>query len=541
MADPTDRRSGERVLLYDTTLRDGAQREGMALSVGEKLRLVHLADALGVHVIEAGFPASNPKDAETFAALEQDPPRDAELAAFGMTRRRDVSAAEDPALRILADCHAPIVTLVGKTWDLHLDKVLRVDRDENLRIIEDSVAFLRAEGKRVFYDAEHFFDAYAADPGYALRCLTAAADAGAEWVIPCDTNGATLPTALAAAVRRVVQELGGRVGVGIHTHDDAGCGVANSLVAVEAGARQVQGTLNGYGERCGNANLVSIVPSLQLKLGYDCVAEDRLRRLTRLAHDAAEVANIAPDAHAPYVGRYAFGHKGGLHVAGVRSDARTFEHVAPETVGNTRHVLVSELSGRATVRELADEIGVQLDDPAVDRVLVRLKELEHQGYAFEAADASFELLVRSEAGEVEPLFTLESYRVEVERRGDAVADSEAVVRLRVAGERVVAVGEGNGPVAALDAALRSALGPHYPALAGVRLSDYTVRILAPAAGTAATTRVLVESTDGQAEWTTVGVSTNVVEASWEALVDGLVYAVRVRGAARPAAPAPSTL
>jgi 2-isopropylmalate synthase len=393
------------------------------------------------------------------------------------------------------------------------------------------VAFLVAQGKRVFYDAEHFFDAHAADAAYALRCLEAAAGAGAEWVVLCDTNGATLPGAVAAATRDVVAALGERVGVGIHTHDDAGCGVANSLVAVEAGARQVQGTLNGYGERCGNANLVSIVPSLQLKLGFDCVPEERLRRLTRLAHEAAEVANIAPDAHAPYVGRYAFGHKGGLHVAGVRSDTRTFEHVDPATVGNTRHVLVSELSGRATVRELADEVGVELDDAAVSRVLARLKALEHQGYAFEAADASFELLVRGEAGEIEPLFTLESFRVGVERRGEAAAESDAVVRLRVAGERVVAIGEGNGPVAALDAALRSALERHHPALAGVRLSDYTVRILAPSAGTAATTRVLVESTDGETEWTTVGVSANVVEASWEALVEGLLYAVRVRGGA----------
>jgi 2-isopropylmalate synthase len=522
----------DAVRIYDTTLRDGMQREGISLSVGEKLHLAHLIDRLGFHVLEAGFPTSNTKDAELFAALEADPLPRATVAAFGMTRRRDVAADHDPALRVLADCFAPIVTLVGKTWDLHLDKVVKVTRDENLAMIADSVEFLVAQGKRVFYDAEHFFDGYAADPAYALRCLRAAAEAGAEAVVCCDTNGATLPTRVAAAVGEVVATLGDAVEVGIHTHNDAECAVANSLVAVEAGARQVQGTLNGYGERCGNANLVSIVPSLQLKLGLAVLDPDDLRRLTRLAHEAAELVNLQPDTHAAYVGRFAFAHKGGMHVAGVQADARTFEHVEPELVGNRSHVLVSELSGRATVRDAADEIGLDLDEAAVDRALARLKALEHAGYAFEAAEASFELLLRGEAGEVEPLLALEAFRVSVDKHGDGAPTTEAVVKLRVHGERVVTIGEGNGPVHALDQALRAGLARHYPQLADVELTNYTVRILDPDAGTGAVTRVILESSDAHDAWSTVGVSPNIIEASWHALLESLTYGVRLRGADR---------
>ena len=516
------------VLIYDTTLRDGMQREGISLSVREKLRLAHLLDRVGFHILEAGFPASNPKDAELFAALEREPLARAEVAAFGMTRRRDRRAEDDDALRILVGSFAPIVTLVGKTWELHLDVVTRVSRDENLAMIADSIAFLRAQGKRAFYDAEHFFDGYAADRAYALACIEAAVDAGAEAVICCDTNGATLPMAVEAAVRDVVAVVAGRAEVGIHTHDDAGCGVANSLVAVAAGARQVQGTINGYGERCGNANLTSIVPSLQLKLGHPCVAPDDLRRLTRLSHEAAEIVNLPPDGHAAYVGRYAFAHKGGMHVAGVAADARTFEHLEPELVGNASHVLVSELSGRATIREGAEELGVELDEAAVDRALARLKALEHAGYAFEAADASFELLLRSETGEIDPLFTLESFRVAVEKHGDGPATTEAIVKLRVRGERVVTIGEGNGPVHALDHALRAGLEHHYPELGDVELTNFTVRILDPDAGTGAVTRVILESSDGDGEWATVGVSRNVIEASWNALLESITYGVRLR-------------
>jgi 2-isopropylmalate synthase len=360
-------------------------------------------------------------------------------------------------------------------------------------------------------------------------------DAGAEAVVLCDTNGATLPTPVAAATRAMVEALGGQVQIGIHTHNDAGCGVANTLVAVEAGARQVQGTLNGYGERCGNADLVSIIPSLQLKLGMRCVTPEQLRRLTRAAHDVAEIVNLAPDTHAPYVGRYAFAHKGGMHVAGMRADPRTFEHVEPEVVGNARHALVSELAGRGSVREAAEEVGIELDDAAVDQALERLKRLEHRGYAFEAAEASFELLLRGVAGELHPLFELESYRVTVEKHGDGAPRSEAVVRLLVAGARMVEIGEGNGPVAALDTALRAALERHYPALRHVQLSNYTVRILAPSAGTAAVTRVILESSDHHDEWSTVGVSGNIIEASWDALCESLTYgALRASGFAAPA-------
>jgi 2-isopropylmalate synthase len=516
------------VRIYDTTLRDGSQREGISLSVGEQVHLAHLVDRLGFAFIEAGFPESNPKDAELFRALEADPPPRTLIAAFGMTRRRDVRADEDVALRVLAEAFAPVATIVGKTWDLHLDKVVRVDRDENLRMIEESVAFLRAEGKRVFYDAEHFFDGYAADPVYALRCLRTAVEAGAESIILCDTNGATLPGGIETATRHVVGELGALAEVGIHTHDDAGCAVANSIVAVAAGARQVQGTLNGYGERCGNANLVSIVPSLQLKLGLACVDDDDLRLLTRLSHDAAEIVNLPPDTHAPYVGRFAFAHKGGMHVAGVSLDPKSFEHLEPTLVGNRSHVLVSELSGRATIREVAEEHGLDLGDEEIARALARLKDLEHRGYAFEAADASFELLLRSEAGAIEPLLSLESFRVVVEKQGGGPASTEAVVKLRVRGERVVTIGEGNGPVHALDHALRKALEDHYPELANVELSNYTVRILDPGSGTGAVTRVIIESRGGADSWSTVGVSANLIEASWEALVEGLLYGARVR-------------
>ncbi len=518
----------ERVRIYDTTLRDGMQREGISLSVSEKLQIAHLLDRLGCDYIEAGFPASNPKDWELFERLEHEPLQTARVAAFGMTRRRDVRASDDEALRVLADCFAPVITIVGKTWDLHLDKVVRVTRDENIAMIADSVQFLVAAGKEVIYDAEHFFDAYEADRDYAIRCLTAAADSGAANLTLCDTNGATLPARVSVAAAAVVAVLGGRVEIGIHSHNDAECAVANALAAVDAGARLVQGTLNGYGERCGNANLIAIIPSLQLKLGFDCIAAERLAALTAVSHEVAEICNLQPDEHAAYVGRNAFAHKGGMHVAGMQADVRAFEHVDPGVVGNRRNILVSELSGRGTVREKAEALGVPLDAAGVDRALERLKDLEHRGYAFEAADASFELLLRAEAGEVEPLFTLEALRVITEKRADGRVETEATIKLRVGGERVVQTAEGNGPVNALDTALRLALERHYPQLAALELANYKVRILNPHSGTGAVTRVLLDTTDGHDEWATVGVSANIIEASWEALVESLTYGVRLR-------------
>jgi 2-isopropylmalate synthase len=518
----------EAVRIYDTTLRDGMQREGISLSVSEKLQVAQLLDRLGVAYIEAGFPASNPKDSELFDRLAAEPLQHARVAAFGMTRRRDASAAEDESLSVLAQCFAPVVTLVGKTWDLHLEKVVRVSRDENLAMIADSVAFLVGEGKEVIYDAEHFFDGYGSDRDYAVACLAAAAGAGAANITLCDTNGATLPSGVAAATADVVRALGAQVEIGIHTHNDAECAVANSLAAVEAGARLVQGTLNGYGERCGNANLIAIIPSLQLKLGHPCVPDESLRRLTQISHEVAEICNLQPDAHAAYVGRSAFAHKGGMHVAGVQADARTFEHLEPGLVGNARSVLVSELSGKGTVREKAVEFGIELDAAATERALERLKVLEHRGYAFEAADASFELLLRDEAGQIEPLFTLETLRVITEKRADGRVETEATIKVRVRGERVVSTAEGNGPVNALDAALRVALTNHYPELARLELANYKVRILNPHSGTGAVTRVILDTTDGHDEWATVGVSPNIIEASWEALVESLTYGLRLR-------------
>jgi 2-isopropylmalate synthase len=519
---------GEAVRIYDTTLRDGMQMEGISLSVPEKLQVALALDRLGVAYIEAGFPASNPKDSELFERLAAEILEHARVAAFGMTRRRGIAAAEDEALQILAACFAPVVTLVGKTWDLHLEKVVRVSRDENLEMIADSVAFLVGAGKEVIYDAEHFFDGFRSDAGYALACAEAAAGAGAANVTLCDTNGATLPSAVRVATEQISSRLDGRAEVGIHTHNDAECAVANSLAAVEAGAGLVQGTLNGYGERCGNANLIAIIPSLQLKLGYPCVPEDRLRLLTQISHEVAEICNLQPDPHAAYVGRSAFAHKGGMHVAGVQADARTFEHIEPGLVGNARNVLVSELSGKGTVREKAAEFGVDLDAAGTERALERLKSLEHRGYAFEAADASFELLLRDEAGQIEPLFALETLRVITEKRADGRVETEATIKLRVRGERVVSTAEGNGPVNALDAALRAALTRHYPELARLQLANYKVRILNPHTGTGAVTRVILDTTDGHDEWATVGVSANIIEASWEALVESLTYGLRLR-------------
>ncbi|MGA9857479.1 MAG: citramalate synthase [Solirubrobacteraceae bacterium] len=516
-----------RIELYDTTLRDGMQGEGMSLSAGEKLRVAHRLDELGLDLIEAGFPSSNPKELELFGLLGGETFGHAQIAAFGMTRRRDTTADADPALRVLADCFAPVCTIVGKTWGLHLEKVVRVDRDENLRMIAESVAFLRAEGKRVIYDAEHFFDGFADDPSYALRCLRTAAEAGAESVVCCDTNGGSLPHVIAAAMAEVVAALGpAGVRIGIHTHDDAGCGVANALAAVQQGATHVQGTINGYGERCGNANLISIIPNLQLKLGHECLTDAQLQSLTPTANYIAELLNFTPDPDSPYVGRNAFAHKGGMHVAGVSADPATFEHIAPEVVGNRREMLISELSGKGTVQSRAREAGIELDDATASEVVERVKDLEHRGYHYEAADGSFELLLRKETGEYEPLFRLESWRAIVEKRADGRVETEATIKIWVAGERYVRTAEGNGPVNALDRALREALVEIHPHLRDIELVNFKVRILDETKGTGAVTRVLLDVSDGDRVWGSIGVSENVIEASWEALVDSLEYGMQ---------------
>jgi 2-isopropylmalate synthase len=526
----------EKVLLYDTTLRDGMGGQAMSLSVDEKVRVAHALDDLGLHFIEAGFPSSNPKEEALFDLLSRET-FEADIVAFGMTRRREVAAEEDPALRVLADCFAPVCCLVGKTWALHLEKVTRVDRDENLAMIADSIAFLAGQGKRMVYDAEHFFDAFREDPDYALSCVSAAVDAGAENVTLCDTNGSSLPGQVAEATAQVVSELGGRATVGIHTHDDSGCAVANSIVAVERGATLVQGTINGYGERCGNANLASILPALQLKLGYECVPAERLSHLTEVAHMVDEICNFSPNPDQPYVGKHAFAHKAGMHVAGIVQDARTFEHVDPAAVGNDRSMLISELSGKGTVHARAEQSGMPLDSDAASRVVERVKELEHRGYQLEAADGSFDLLIRRETGDYEPLFRLESFRVIVEKREDGKVGTEATIKIWVDGERYVRTAEGNGPVNALDRALRDVIGEIYPHLRDIDLVNYKVRILDEGKGTAAVTRVLLDASDGTDTWGTIGVSENIIEASWEALV-GSLEAGMLPGRTRQARPRP---
>jgi 2-isopropylmalate synthase len=519
------------ILLYDTTLRDGMQGQGMTLSAQEKARVVRKLDELGVHFIEAGFPGSNPKELELFEMLADVELQQAAICAFGMTRRRDTEAAEDEALRLLATSFAPVVTLVGKTWGLHLEKVTKVSRDENLAMIRDSIAFLVGSGKRVIYDAEHFFDGYRDDAGYALECVRGAADAGAENVTICDTNGSSLPAQVAEATKDVVAQL--EVPVGIHTHNDLECAVANSLAAVEQGASLVQGTMNGIGERTGNANLTSILPALQLKMGYECVSEEQLARLTGIAHFIDDLLNITPNPDQPFVGRNAFAHKGGMHVAGVNADARTFEHMDPAEVGNQRDLVVSELSGKGTVLGRAERAGIPLDDEQAAKAVRTLKEREHRGYQYEAADASFELLLRKESGRYEPLFRLEGFRVLVEKREDGKVVTEATIKVWVDGERYLRTAEGNGPVNALDEALRGAIIDRHPHLAEIELTNYKVRILDEHHGTGAVTRVLLDSSDGDREWGSIGVSENIIEASWEALVDSLGYAFQPRDDTTP--------
>jgi 2-isopropylmalate synthase len=509
--------------LYDTTLRDGTQREGISLSVEDKLRVAATVDTLGVDFIEGGWPGANPKDTEFFrraAAGELRLDR-ATLVAFGMTRRPNAQAAADPTLLALLGAGTPAMCIVGKSSALHVREALGTTRAENLAMITDSVRLLRGEGRRVFFDAEHFFDGHAEDESYALEVAVAAAEAGAECVVLCDTNGGAMPQRVERVVRQAVDLLQGRSQVGVHVHNDTDCAVANSLVAVRAGATHVQGTVNGIGERCGNANLMSIIPNLVLKLGLDVVGPRDLRRLTRVAHEVAEVMNLTPDPHAPYVGHAAFAHKAGLHVSALAKRSDLYQHVEPATVGNDLRLLVSELAGRSTIVLKGAELGLDLadDGSAVTRVLDRVKDLEHAGYTFEAADASFELLVRAETGVTREHFRLESFRTIVDRREDGGVVAEATVRVWVDDVRLIGTAEGNGPVDALDHAFRAAVDGRYPALAGLRLADYKVRILDAGGGTGATTRVLITSTDGEREFTTVGVSSNIIEASWQAMQD----------------------
>jgi len=510
--------------VYDTTLRDGSQGEGMAFSVADKLAVARLLDELGVGFIEAGWPGASPKDTEVFRRARTELPLStARLVAFGATRRAGGSAAADPQVLALLESGAGAVTLVAKSSSRHVRLALRTTHDEALAMVTDTVSLLRGEGRTVFVDGEHFFDGWAEDPAYPLDVVRAAIDAGATAFVPCDTNGGTLPSAVAAVVREVIVAVPG-ARLGIHCHDDIGCGVAATLAAVEAGATHVQGAMNGYGERCGNADLAAVVAGLETKLGLRVLPPGRLRELTRVSAAVAAVANRPTRRQAAYVGASAFAHKAGLHASALKVDADLYQHLDPAVVGNDMRVLVSELAGRATIELKGRELGLAVPPEVVAEVTTRVKELEAAGWSFEAAEASFELLLRDAmAGGGEPAWQTESWRVSVDGAG-----AEATVKLRVKGERVLAVGEGNGPVDALDHALRTALEGAHPRLAALELVDYAVRILEDAHGTGAVTRVLVTTTDGERRWTTVGVDSNVVAASWRALSDAYAYGLLTR-------------
>jgi 2-isopropylmalate synthase len=525
--------------LYDTTLRDGAQREGMALSVADKLKIAQQLDQLGIPFIEGGWPGANPKDIQFFWQLQQNPLKQAEVVAFCSTRHAGQQAATDPRLAPVLAANTRWITLFGKSWDLQVTAGLQTSLSENLAMIADTIAYLFSQQRRVIYDAEHWFDGFKANPNYALATLRAAYTAGAEWLVLCDTNGGTLPDEIRAIVT-VVQEtfaadLGHPPKLGIHTHNDAGTAVANALVAVQAGVQMVQGTINGYGERCGNADLCTIIPNLQLKLGFNCLPPEQLAQLTPTSRLISEIVNLAPDTHAPYVGLSAFAHKGGIHVSAVERDPRTYEHIAPDQVGNQRRIVISEQAGVSNVLAKARSCGISLtrEHPACALLMQQLKQLESEGYQFEAAEASFELLLRHALGQSHAYFVLRGFDVCCSHQTLSVpehpeqlihrTDVLATVKVRVGEQDILMAAEAEGPVAALDAALRKALLGSYPDIAKFHLTDYKVRILNSQAGTAAKTRVLVESSDGEARWSTIGVSANIIEASYEAVAAGLAY------------------
>ncbi len=514
-----------RIDIYDTTLRDGSQGEGISFSVEDKIRIAKRLDAFHIDYIEGGWPGSNPKDIEFFERMKAVPLSHAKLAAFGSTRRPNRRAEDDPNLQQLLDAGTPVVTFVGKSWDFHVIEALRLPLEENLAMIADTAAFYKSRGKEVIYDAEHFFDGWKRNWEYAASCLSAALSAGADCVALCDTNGGTLPDAIAYMMEDVVRQFpAGKFA--IHTHNDTECGVANSLVGIQTGCRQVQGTINGLGERTGNANLTSIMPSLALKLGYELSCAAHLAELSELSNYLDEIANIPPKSSAAYVGRSAFAHKGGLHVDAMRKNPETYIHLNPALVGNENRILISELSGASTILEKAQKRGLDLrkDSPETKEILAQVTALEHQGYSFEGAEASFELLVKKATGSYRRLFDLIGYRVIVEKRAaDDEAITEATLKLRVGGQEMLTVAEGDGPVNALDSALRLALMPHYPELAEIRLTDFKVRVVNVKEGTAAKVRTVVDSADAEETWSTIGVSTNIIDASWHAVVDSIEY------------------
>jgi len=512
-----------KVKLYDTTLRDGAQAEGISFSLEDKVRIAQKLDELGIHYIEGGWPGSNPKDIKFFQRMKRVRLENTKLTAFGSTRRAKYPVEKDPNIKALLESETKVVCIFGKSWDLHVKVALEVSLEENLKLIEDSTSYLKKNKKEVVYDAEHFFDGYKDDPIYALKTLRAAQAAGADWIVLCDTNGGTLPFELSKIMREVRKKI--KVPLGIHTHNDSGLAVANTLAAVQEGALQVQGTINGLGERCGNVNLCSVIPNLQVKMGMECVKKKQLSRLTEASRYVAELANLPHNEKQPFVGNSAFAHKGGIHVSAVKKDPRTYEHILPELVGNHRRILVSELAGRSNILYKAKEYGLDLEKrtPQAKKVLADLKNLEDKGYQFEGAEGSFKLLMKKALGKYRSLFDLEGFRVIVEKGADGSLLCEATIKVKVDGRPCHTAAEGNGPINALDHALRKALEEFYPSLKKVRLTDYKVRVLDVKRGTAAPVRVLVEARDKKERWGTVGVSTNIIEASWQALVDSLEY------------------
>lgn len=514
------------VIIFDTTLRDGTQGEGISLSVEDKLKIAQKLDQLGVHYIEGGWPGSNSKDIEFFHRVKELKLTHAKITAFGSTRRKDTVAEKDPNLNRLVESGVSVATIFGKSWDFHVHTAIQTTLEENLNMIGDSVRFLKSRGLEVIYDAEHFFDGYKNNPEYAMATIRKAEEAGADWIVLCDTNGGSLPDEVSEIVKTVCAEL--KTPIGIHAHNDCELGVANSLAAVQAGARQVQGTINGFGERCGNANLCSVIPNLQLKLQYSCISAEQLQNLTNVARYVNEIANVNMPVNQPYVGAAAFAHKGGIHVSAIMRHAKTYEHIVPELVGNKQRVLVSELAGQSNLIVKAQELGLDINNEnnRTKSIIEKIKELEHQGYQFEGADASLELLLRRAYGDVEEVLEVESFKLIVAKSaGDQSVVSEAIVKLKVHGETVYTAAEGNGPVNALDNALRKALLQFYPDIRNVHLSDYKVRVLDEKDATAAKVRVLIESTDFNNTWSTVGVSANIIEASWEALLDSIRYAL----------------
>jgi len=516
----------EQVTIFDTTLRDGTQGEGVSLTVEDKLKIAAKLDELGIHYIEGGWPGSNSKDIEFFQRVGSLQLKHAKITAFGSTRRKGIRPEDDSNLQAILESGVRVATIFGKSWDFQVTAALKTTLDENERMIYDSVSYLKSKGLEVIYDAEHFFDGYKANPEYALATIAQAEKAGADWIVLCDTNGGSMPGEIAEMVTAAANHV--KTPIGIHTHNDCELAVANTLAAVQAGARQVQGTFNGLGERCGNANLVSIIPNLQLKLGYTCVTDEQLATLTSTARYVSEVANITMPVNQPYVGSAAFAHKGGIHVSAVLRHSKTYEHIEPEKVGNRQRVLVSELAGQSNLVFKAQEMNLDfnLENDATKQLIQTIKDLEHQGYQFEGADASLELLIRRAFHPEEESFAIDSFKLLIEKTGERAVSTEAIVKLNVGGEPVYAAAEGNGPVNALDNALRQALVKYFPSIRDIHLTDYKVRVINEQDATAAKVRVLIEMSNSKETWNTVGVSTNVIEASWEAILDGIRYILR---------------